>query len=118
MSIFTVLSWPFRQLAKLFSTKEGQAALSKILGMSEAAQEIIKTTWRLDAGTATVQDVLNLYEEFKVAPYEFYNNRKSIGAALINLAVELLRKKYPGTQTNILMSAAQLAYSAYALTRK
>lgn len=110
MSVLNVIGGAFKKLWKIITSPAAQRAIESAVDLVPTALPIVQELSVLDPKTATVADVIALYEKFKVAVVGgIQQNPVSIGNALLNLATAIIKEQRPSKRTSIIQSAVQLA---------
>lgn len=112
MNIFSKIAWPFKKIAELFGSEKWKKVVETIDSILPEALAVIEETGKLDTNSATVQQILDMYNKYKY-PLEIQltDNKTSKGNALLNLATLMLQEKKPGITTTLAQTGIQLALS-------
>jgi hypothetical protein len=110
MSIFTAIGGAFKKLWKIITSPTAQRAIESAVNLVPIALPIVQELRNLDPKTATVADVIAMYQKYKVALVgSIKQDPASIGNALLNLATAILKQRQPSRATSIIQTAIQLA---------
>jgi hypothetical protein len=110
MSIFTAIGGAFKKLWKIITSPAAQRAIESAVNLVPIALPIVQEIRSLDPKTATVADVIAMYQKYKVAVVgSIKQDPVSIGNALLNLATAILKQRQPSKATSIIQTAIQLA---------
>jgi hypothetical protein len=110
MSIFTAIGGAFKKLWKIITSPAAQRAIESAVALVPVALPIVQEIRSLDPRTATIADVIAMYQKYKVEPVaSIKQDPVSIGNALLNLATEVFRQRQPSKATSIIQTAIQLA---------
>jgi hypothetical protein len=110
MSIFTAIGGAFKKLWKIITSPAAQRAIESAIDLVPVALPIVQEIRSLDPKTATVADVIAMYQKYKVAVIgSIKQDPVSIGNALLNLATAILKQRQPSKATSIIQTAIQLA---------
>jgi hypothetical protein len=113
MSIFTAIGGAFKKLWKIITSPAAQRAIESAVNLVPIALPIVQEIQSLDPKTATVADVIAMYQKYKVAVVgSIKQDPISIGNALLNLATAILKQRQPSKATSIIQTAIQLALVA------
>jgi hypothetical protein len=101
------------QRPRMKQSSAAKRAIESAVDLVIIALPIVQEIRILDPKTATIADVIAMYQKYKVA---FVGSIKqdpvSIGNALLNLATALVKLKAPSKATSIIQTAIQLALVA------
>jgi hypothetical protein len=113
MSIFTAIGGAFKKLWKFITSPAAQRAIESAVDLVPVALPIVQEIRSLDPKTATVADVIAMYQKYKVALVgSIKHDPVSIGNSLLNLATALVKQRQPSKATSIIQTAIQLALVA------
>ena len=105
-SIGKAFKWLFRQL----TSDRAKRAIESAANLVPEVMPIVQDLRVLDPKTATVSEIMALYEKYRVSPLTaIAPNSTSIGNALLNLATAVVKKEKPGLATSIIQAAIQIA---------
>jgi hypothetical protein len=110
MSIFTAIGGAFKKLWKISTSPAAQRAIERAIDLVPIALPIVQEISSLDPKTATIADVLAMYQKFRITVVgTVKQDPVSIGNALLNLATALVKLRAPSQATSIVQTAIQLA---------
>jgi hypothetical protein len=92
MSIFTAIGGAFKKLWKIIASPAAQQAIESAVDLVPVALPIVQELTTLDPKTATIAEVIAMYEKYKVAlAGSIKQDPVSIGNALLNIGIFLQR---------------------------
>jgi hypothetical protein len=113
MSIFTAIGGAFKKLWKIITSPAVQKAIESAVDLVPLALPIVQELTTLDPKTATIADVIAMYQKYRVDLVgSIKQDPISIGNALLNLATALVKLQAPSKTTSIIQTAIQLALVA------
>jgi hypothetical protein len=113
MSIFSAIGGAFKKLWKTITSPAAQRAIESAIDLVPIALPIVQEIRSLDPKTATVADVVAMYQKYRIAVVGMLKQDSvSIGNALLNLATALVKLRAPSKTTSIIQTAVQLALVA------
>jgi hypothetical protein len=112
MSIFTAIGGAFRKLWKIITSPAAQRAIETAVDLVPDVLPVVQELRAIDPKTASVADVIALYQKFRIQVGEIRQNPVSIGNALLNLATVIIKQRQPSKATSIIQTAVQLALVA------
>jgi hypothetical protein len=113
ISIFTAIGGAFKKLWKIIISPAAQRAIESAVDLVPIALPIVQEIRTLDPKTATIADVVAMYQKYRVTLAGTLNQDPvSIGNALLNLATALVKLRAPSKTTSIVQTAIQLALVA------
>lgn len=113
MGIFTSIGGVLKKLWKIITSPVAQRAIESAVDLVPIALPIVQEIRSLDPKTATIADVVAMYQKYRIAMVGVLKQDPvSIGNALLNLATALVKLKAPSKTTSIVQTAIQLALVA------
>ncbi len=113
MSIFTAIGEAFKKLWRIVTSPAAQRAIESAADLVPTALPIVQELRSLDTKTATIADVIAMYQKYKVALVgTLKQDPVSIGNSLLNLATALVKRQAPSKATSIIQASIQLALVA------
>ncbi len=110
MSILTEIGKAFAKLWKIITSPAAQRAIESAVDLVPVALPVVQELRSLDPKTATIADVIAMYQKYKVAVVgSIKQDPVSIGNALLNLATAIIKQRQPSKATSIIQTAIQLA---------
>jgi hypothetical protein len=110
MTIFTAIGGAFKKLWKIITSPATQRAIESAVNLVPIALPIVQEIRTLDPKTATIEDVIAMYQKYKVALVgSIKQDPVSIGNALLNLATAVFKQRQPSKATSLIQTAIQLA---------
>ena len=110
MNILKIIGSAFAKLWRIITSPAAQKAIESAVDLIPIALPIVQELRSVDPKTATIADVIALYEKYKIEIVGSINQDPiSIGNALLNLATAIIKQSQPSKATSIIQTAIQLA---------